>query len=332
MTINVAVITSEAIVLGCDSIASTTKHLLDPFSLKMKSGKDDKQTVEFEFSDLTPYVTGAWGGVTKMFPIHSSPTPIAAITAGLAKLNDRTMSSYANEFLTSQDSRATPRVSANVIANEFLKFLRKEYERHYSIIKLPPELWDEVEFLVGGYGGRDNFPSLFRVKVKENTCTPVHTGGKCGTAWAGQSDAVQRLIFGYDVPLKYEMEKTISKSFEDAHASMSAAVARILQEVLDSLGETLPKGIDTSLPDINTCSLPWDDFGLGIECANLPLQDAVDFAAYLVNMQSGKAKFVYGVPTVGGRTHIGIITKADGFKMLNEPRLEHRNVGFIHDV
>jgi hypothetical protein len=33
MTINIAVVTSEALVLGCDSISSVTQYFVDPFSL-----------------------------------------------------------------------------------------------------------------------------------------------------------------------------------------------------------------------------------------------------------------------------------------------------------
>jgi hypothetical protein len=38
-----------------------------------------------------------------------------------------------------------------------------------------------------------------------------------------------------------------------------------------------------------------------------------------------------GVPTVGGRIHIGIITQSGGFKMLNEPDLSHQTTGFAGD-
>jgi hypothetical protein len=67
---------------------------------------------------------------------------------------------------------------------------------------------------------------------------------------------------------------------------------------------------------------------LNIQFVNLPLQDAVDLAAFLVNLQSGRAKFGSGVATVGGRTHIGVITKQK-FVMLDEPELRHTNVGFV---
>ena len=45
-----------------------------------------------------------------------------------------------------------------------------------------------------------------------------------------------------------------------------------------------------------------------IDYANLPHQEAINFVSFLVLLQDGRARFGRGVPTVGGRTHIGIIT------------------------
>jgi hypothetical protein len=84
-----------------------------------------------------------------------------------------------------------------------------------------------------------------------------------------------------------------------------------------------------NLPATDPIVLPWDQYNARISFGNLPLQDAIDFAAYLVNIQSGRAKFSEGVPTVGGRTHIGSITRQDGFRMIDEVPLTHRNTGFL---
>jgi hypothetical protein len=64
----------------------------------------------------------------------------------------------------------------------------------------------------------------------------------------------------------------------------------------------------------------------------LPLQEAITFVAFLVNLQSGKSRFARGVATVGGRTHIGIITKGKDFRLLDEPELKHRHTGFGDDL
>src|SRR5579871_474563 len=100
MTINVAVVTSEALVLGCDSIASTMRYFVDPFSVPSVDLGDGKVQLTVSTDDIVPHVTNSWDGVTKMFLLnHAGGTPVAAVTAGLAKMNDRSMSSYANQFL-----------------------------------------------------------------------------------------------------------------------------------------------------------------------------------------------------------------------------------------
>jgi hypothetical protein len=57
--------------------------------------------------------------------------------------------------------------------------------------------------------------------------------------------------------------------------------------------------------------------------------EAIDLTAYLVGLQSGKAKFAKGIATVGGRTRIGLIRKQEGVHMLNEPELHYTRVGAV---
>ncbi len=334
MTINVAVSTSEALVFGCDSIASTTRHLLDPFALNPVDLGNGKHKIEFDYGELIPHVSGAWGGVTKMFPLQDEENgaSVAAVTAGLAVLNGRTISNLAAEFFGIQSHRAQKRANVEVIAKDFLRFLRKEYIHHYRDSNVPQSFWDGPEFIVGGYGKDDQLPSLYRVNVAMDTVTSEYTAGEFGVLWAGQSDAVVRLIRGYDYPLQKLIESEVQKAVDDIYDSTSSALASILQEVLDKLEADLPDGINTNLPSKKAIELSWNDYSMPIYCQGWPIQDAIEFAAFLVNMQSGKAKYLPGVATVGGRTHIGIVTKSDGFNMLNEPELTHRNTGFINDL
>jgi hypothetical protein len=62
----------------------------------------------------------------------------------------------------------------------------------------------------------------------------------------------------------------------------------------------------------------------------MPIQEAINFVAFLVNLQAGKDRFARGVPTVGGRVHVGVVRK-EGFELLNEPKLTHRYTGFGDD-
>ena len=150
MTVNVGLVTAEALVLGCDSVASTSGYFLDPIALPWTVGADGKPirdadgkfSLKFNYQDYQSVVTNAWGGVTKMFEIHPSPSPVVAVTAGLAKLNDRPMASYADEFLSLCSRRATKLVKIETISRQFLQFMRRKYDAHYKGSQWPTQFRD----------------------------------------------------------------------------------------------------------------------------------------------------------------------------------------------
>lgn len=344
MTINVALVTSEAVVLGCDSIASVTRPYLNPLAHIERDEQGNyihdeqgRMVAHFRFEDLHQVVTDSWGGVTKMFRLCEDRNPVAGVTAGLAQLQRRNISAIAGEF--GRVKPPQPHTTVEAVVNAFVAHVGAIYDQHYAGSELPPALRDDVEFLIGGFGSNDAFPSLYRVNLNNQPGELIRRvygegegfGGRTGISWAGQSDGVERLLFGYDHPLRASIERDIAAGIDRLHKSMSAAVVRILAETLGALKANLPEGVNTELPPKEELKLEWDSLRLSIDFANLPLQDAVDLVAYLVNLQSGKSKFVRGVPTVGGRTHIGIIDK-NGFKMLNEPDLLHRNTGYARDI
>ena len=142
MTINVVVLTSEALVLSCDSIASVTEYFVDPFTCPSERVEDGKLRVTVTATDIIPQVTNTW--VTKLFLLQGGSCPVAAVTAGLAKLNNRSMSSYANQFLSDHGGSAPMEINGTTfvgshrakpvlatveeVAEEFLKFMREHYE------------------------------------------------------------------------------------------------------------------------------------------------------------------------------------------------------------
>lgn len=329
MTINIAVVTSEALVLGCDSISSTTGYFIDPFEHPTEPTEDGKLRFTCDPGAIMAQVTNTWDGVMKMLELHTGDrTPVAAVTAGLAKLNDRTMNSYAQEFFADHGNELSKLHSVQDVANSFLVFMRARYEEHYAGSAVPPDYQDGPLYLVGGYGRTDQLPSLYRVNVQRNTARAQYPAGRFGIAWEGQSDAVERVIRGYDSAVRRSIEHEVKAGVETLRRDFAESVASALQAIVEQGGK-VPDGFAAELPVAPEIALGWDQFHSPIFYGNLPLQDAVDFAAFLVGIQSGKAKFAAGVPTVGGRTHIGVITRKDGFVMLDEPQLKHRNVGFV---
>lgn len=313
--------------------------MIDPFARvwpRDKGGnpltdKDGNFLIPLAPGETRPVVTNVTGGATKMFLIHDDP-PMVAVTSGLAKLNDRTMSALGREFAATKARQKRPLVNSEAIAKAFLGFLRREYENHYKGSERPKEFQEGPEFLLGGYSRDDAFPSLYRVQVAKNRIITDFPAGKFGMSWNGQSDSVERIVRGYDSGLRAEVERHVAQAFERHHRHMAEAALQIVQRVLARLGTELPDDLDTSLPSKVKAEIPWDQMRLIIDFSNMPVQNGIDFVSWLVMVQSGRSKFAVGLPTVGGRTHIGIATKSDGFRMLDEPELEHIYTGFAHDL
>jgi hypothetical protein len=176
MTVNIGLVTSDAVLLGCDSIASTTGYFLDPIEMDWETGpggeftKDanGKFTLKFTHADYKSIVTNSWGGVTKLFQIHPNPTPVVAVTAGLAKLKGRPIASWGGEFFTKCEKRGQKLVNVEKICKAFLEFIRAKYDEHYKEHSIPEQFREGPEFLIAGYGRDDDLPTLFRVNIKDN--------------------------------------------------------------------------------------------------------------------------------------------------------------------
>lgn len=342
MTINVALVTNEGLILGCDSVASTIGYYLDPSKLIPKGADgnwiqddDGNWNVKFNFFNLDQLVTNAWGGVQKMFILcggqKNSHTTVAAITSGLATLLDRTMNNFAGEFHRQMIAQQEPCETVQDVVDKFSQFMGNHYDAHYNELGSPDEWKEDIEFLVGGYGKNDALPSLYRVKLKDKSKDLIYAPNKeskTGLSWAGQSTSVQRLLRGYDAVLWLQL----FRQFDELYKAMSERTLKIVEDVLQAAEAQMPARVNTDLPPKPDLSGIFDSHKLDIDYQNMPVQDAIDFVAYLVNLESGKHKFVRGVPTVGGRTHIGLVTRNEGFRIINPPALTHRNTGFARDL
>lgn len=343
MTVNVGLITSGALVFGCDSIASATEPMLDPFRfLEVDEAnnpvmdENGKYIAKFEFEDIQEIVTSTWVGVTKMFQIHPDPAPVVAVTAGLAMLQDRSIASHADEFFRTHSEfweKATHRNKAKrlkdveQICQAFLEFMHERYLAHYEGSLMPLALKPGPEFLVGGIGKDDSLPSLYRVLVRENSKRCAFPAGEFGISWNGQSDAIERFIRGYASTARAHVEEGIARAIDDHGKNVQAYVTETINKIAERLGATLPADMEIDVPAVEEIDLDWNKFGVPIECRNLPLQEAVKFAATLVMIQASRDRFARSVATVGGRTHIGVITKARGFWEPNAPEITHQLTG-----
>lgn len=152
--------------------------------------------------------------------------------------------------------------------------MRNKYNENYERSPLPDELKDGPEFLVGGYGRDDDFPSLYRIQVKENKVEQELIDGNTGIAWNDQSDAVERFIRGYDSILRWEVEDIIRKSLAEYENLTVGEVAKIANSIVAAIGTQMPAGIDTKLPTPSDVKIGWKNFRVNVDYANFPIQEA----------------------------------------------------------
>lgn len=340
MTINIAIATYDAIVLGCDSLSSQVEQAVMPFrhGVGFARDADGNELVDamgqrvVSLAHLQPYVTNVFGGAQKMFCLYEDDdTSVAAVTAGMATLGGVTIAGIAARFKKRNVAEARVYRTVREVAEAFLAHVRLEWEIEVEYETAEEEMrpyFPDVQFIVGGYGTDDASGMVYKIFVNSLTIEEQFTWrSRSGTCFAGQSDFVERLLVGVDQRVVNAVEPAIRQML-NAH---SEATAQVLLDRLSAAGVVLPEGFTFETPDL-PFQLPWFENVASIDFGNLPTQYAVDLAELLVNLQSGMQRFATGVATVGGRTHIGVLKRGEKFAMLNEPKLVHNHTGYSHDL
>jgi len=340
LTINIAIATYDAIVLGCDSLSSIVEQAILPFRNGTVYARDANGQELIDASGhkvvsagyMQPFVTNVFGGAQKMFLLYEDEdTSVAAVTAGMATLNGVTIAGIAQRFRRTciHEKRCYRTVAA--VVDDFMAHVRQEWEKQVDFQNIPNEqkpYIPDVQFIVGGYALDDDTSKVFKLFVKTMTIEEQFAWQtRSGTCFGGQSDFVERLLVGVDGRLVDAVTDAINREVE-------ARTRQAAQSVVDQLtaaGVVMPAGFVFQSPPA-AINLPWFDCVANIDFANLPTQYAVDLVELLVNLQSGMQRFANGVATVGGRTHVGVLKRGEKFAMLNEPKLVHNHTGYSHDL
>ncbi|WP_145279027.1 hypothetical protein [Pseudomonas sp. URMO17WK12:I11] len=340
MTINIAIATYDAIVLGCDSLSSQVEQAIMPFrnGVGFARDADGNELIDsmgqrvVSMAHMRPYVSNVFGGAQKMFCLfEDDDTSVAAVTAGMATLGGVTIAGVAARFKKRNSAEQKTFRTVREVAEAFLTHVRVEWEIQVDYDNADEEMrpyFPDVQFIIGGYGTDDASAMVFKISVKSLTVEEQFVWpSRSGTCFAGQSDFVERLLVGVDQRIINDVEGAIHQVMA-AHSEMTA---QALLDRLKAAGVALPEGFTFDTPDFPV-QLPWFENVASIDFGNLPTQYAVDLAELLVNLQSGVQRFATGVATVGGRTHIGVLKRGEKFAMLNEPKLVHNHTGYSHDL
>lgn len=141
-------------------------------------------------------------------------------------------------------------------------------------------------FYIAGYSSGERFAELWSLEINKGKCLiPIEIVTKnqyTSINWAGQPEALSRLVKGYSMSLWKCLQD------EGIEASMVTKIIDTCQNKLESI----------------------------FVFPSMPIQDTIDLAEYLVNTTIGYVRFTPGANIVGGPIDIAAITKHEGFKWI----------------
>jgi hypothetical protein len=323
MTTLVALATKDALVMGCDSLASVTRNLIDPMALveyfdgnqnwTLKMDKNGQPLLNdwyklYAKAEVIPYSNMTH--VTKIFSL--SPLPIGILTTGIASIGQRTVKSLINEFKSGNtfSYKKGGYRPIKAISSQLLKFLWNHYCAEFSNASNRPVL----EFVIGGYNSKSPIPVIYRIKVNENKVED--TISDFGIVFGGQMDEIQRIVFGTNGFNKLRIVERSGFILEKYHQIL-------LQYLKDQqINIDLP---DPSkfIPELGFFNDGWDLLGFNANWGDFSEQNAIECVDFFINIMIKSQQFSSRMPTVGGEVHIGLVTKVDGFRYVSREELSH---------
>jgi len=237
-------------------------------------------------------VQNVYNNANKIFNLRKG-LPIGAITYGTGSIGAASISTLAKDVRRrftgdDQDHLDWKLIEAEYtveqVATSVRAFLFEEKHAEHLAQGGPPA--DKFGFWVGGYSARSRQSELWQIEITNGQCeAPIKLRGEgeTGINWAGQPEALQRLVLGISMALPVMLSQM-----------------GLPQEAVTNVMTTLRANMDAQL-----LSSP------------MPIQDAIDLARFLVETTIGYARFSPGAPTVGGPIEIAAVTKHEHFKWVD---------------
>ena len=335
MTTLVALSTKDAVVLGCDSLATSTKLLVDPFELlaffdhqkEFKLRLDETgQPVLKDFGEVVnramdvPY--NHMTDVDKL--VELAPLPMGLMFTGITSIGDRTIKSLLAEFKQKDKAFRTKPAPSNYtvssISSRILDHLSEYYDAAFGdrddLVK------PYLEYLIAGYDKSGPLPRVIRVTVSNKKQEQCYSPG---VAFAGVMQEIQRIVFGIDGPgigaLEYRYQSLLGE-FAGRARELNGDdlklpdIGDFIREGYHLFGELDPKregSPDFRLPGFEA---NWGDFSD---------QNAIDCVAWFIGIMREAHRFSSKMPTVGGAIHIALVSRDAGFRFISREEYRHED-------
>lgn len=263
-------------------------------SLKVHDGlvlaADSASTLIGNTPDGKSVVQNVYNNANKVFNLCKG-IPIGAITWGAGSIGHASIYTLAKDlrkrFTGAASNHADWKLSPSnysmqAIAEQTRAFLYEEnYLPFFNKTKVKPSLG----FIVAGYSSGEDQSEVWQIAINNGDCPApelLRSKDDPGVNWNGEPEAIARILLGYGSGLANALKDLGVPDDQIAPA-------------VEQIGKRL------AIPVVH---------------APMPIQDAIDLAAFLVDTTIKFSRFTIGAPTVGGPIEVAAITRHEGFKWI----------------
>ena len=321
MTTLIAFSTKDVIVMGCDSLGTVSRTMVDPYELFQYFDREGKLEID---DNGRPLLSNFWEHiypryknipyshmthVDKLFKLHKN---VGIMTSGIISIGDTTLKSIIQNF--AQDLNVEDPYTIYCITQQLVGEIQMYYQKEYPDNVFQPE----IELLIGGWESNDSPPKIYRVNFPSGDIKP-ELDGYYGIAFGGQFREIARLVHGTDafnMRLIEERYKSLLSRFVNELQEANPDQGIILPD-LDNFSEKFPIfGLEN--PDDTNSEQFWRLEGFNADFGDFSTQNAINCVYWLVELMVRVQEFGDSMPTVGGDIHVAIIDRKDGFRFISE--------------
>ena len=334
MTTTISLAARDFIVVGCDSLATTSVDLVFPHelaseffdaagSLKLDgNGQPLLKTSAQIWEKAKSMPVDQLPSVTKLYDLE--PIRACLLFAGTSRIGDITIQNFVESFQAHKEvKKRRSNYTIEWLSNHLKDHVMDIYEKE---IKEP---WARpgMQILVSGYSAKHDYPEVWKLAFTYKRDTNVFecdvlnpTPRKTfNIIFGGQYDVIQRVVLGID---------------ESSYWSLRGRIVDALSQFYDEMmlsAQVIHPAIAIPKPNF------WEDkynifradsggaTRLSSDIGSLSEQAGIDFVRFLIDIMIKAQEFSSSIPTVGGKIHVAILTKSKPFKWLSKEAFQFEN-------
>jgi len=251
---------------------------------------DSRVTLYTELPGQNVSIPSTYDNATKLLHTRTQGF-VGAVTYGLGALGQTDFRTAHSLMLDFEDYLQSSNLVNRLKVEDYAKALSDFFLREWNT-RMPPPVSNvpvmDMAFLVGGHDENEPYGKVFEFQVPSNPMPQEDMVGIFGLTYGGQREWVDRLLHGFDDSLP-----TIAQPFLQIPDTQREALK---QHLADNLGAPIPYQF-------------------------LSLQDCVNLAIFLIKTTMRLQTWLTGIRGVGGVIDIATVTRADGFKPIQQKEI-----------